>query len=186
MGKLITVAELKKVLRTYSHNELIELICEIKKIDKSVHEYLTAKFTASDENIQMILEDYKKKIRHEFFPSRGLGRLNLKAAKKAISDFKKICQDKALIVDIMLYYVESGVDFTNEFGDIHDNFYSSLEGVFDQIIKIINNENNDKLFVIFKERLEMIVLDTSNIGWGFHDFLEECYEEVQWLTDENN
>lgn len=88
MGKnnLITISDLKKVLRNCSQNELIELISELSKIDKIVQEYLTTKFAVSDNKIQTILEDYKAKVRHEFFSTRGFGILNLKEAKKAISD----------------------------------------------------------------------------------------------------
>lgn len=185
MGKsdLIKISKLKKELKTCSHDELVELISELSKIDELVQEFLTFRFAASDNGIQNILEGYKAKIEHEFFPTRGFGKLNLKEAKRVISDFKKICKDKVKVIDLMLYYVENGVDFTNTYGDISDNFYGSLEGVYRQVIKIINEETNNNLYLAFSSRLEMIVSNTSGIGWGFHDNLTDYYHELQWLNN---
>lgn len=65
------------------------------------------------------------------------------------------------------------------------NFYIRIEGVYKKAIEMINEENNNTLFTMFKDRLENIVSNTSNIGWGFHDNLTEIYYEIQWLDSED-
>ena len=72
----------------------------------------------------------------------------------------------------MICYVEVGVRYTNEFGDINENFYSSMEKMFEQALKFIVSNN---LSTHFQDRCLDIVEDTANIGWGFHDELSALY-----------
>ena len=116
--KLITNSQLKKLLQDLDRDEYIYLITEIVQACPQAREFLTMKF-ADNENINEVLEKYKQKVADEFFPKRGYGGLNLREAKKAISDFKKICSDKSMIIDLMLFYVENCVAFTNRYGDIY-------------------------------------------------------------------
>ena len=68
----------------------------------------------------------------------------------------------------MLFYVETGVKFTNDFGDINEGFYSSLESTYVAALKLMEKEN---LLERFADRASKGVSDTSEIGWGFHDYL---------------
>ncbi len=72
----------------------------------------------------------------------------------------------------MLFYVETGVKFTNDFGDIDEGFYSSLETTYLAALKLMKKEN---LLNKFADRAEKVVTDTSDIGWGFHDYLGEVH-----------
>ena len=75
----------------------------------------------------------------------------------------------------MLFYVEMGVQYTNQYGDINESFYSSMESMYDRATKqIAENNLQDQ----FQERCLRIVSDTSGIGWGFHDTLRDIYDEV--------
>lgn len=136
--KLITNAQLKKLLRDLERDEYIYLITEIAQSCPQAREFLTVKFACED-NINEILAKYKQKVANEFFPARSYGRLNLREAKKAISDFKKICSEKTLVIDIMLFYVENCVEFTDRYGDINESFYNSAVSVYNQVIKEINS-----------------------------------------------
>jgi hypothetical protein len=85
---------------------------------------------------------------------------------------KKTNNEKTNIADIMLFYVENGVDYTNEYGDIHDRFYTSMESMFEAALKHICKSN---LREDFYTRCEQIVEETSGIGWGFHDALSDMF-----------
>ena len=76
-----------------------------------VKQYYTIKLDT--QGAQRVLETYKNIITHEFFPNRGLGKARLSIAKKAISDFKKLSDSPMCNADIMLHYVENGVQFTD-------------------------------------------------------------------------
>jgi hypothetical protein len=92
--------------------------------------------------------------------------------KKAISDYRKLKPSPDSLIDLLLCYVESGVDFTNEFGDIDEAFYLSLESVYHNAIKLIDKAMLHGKFV---ERAYQITKLTENIGWGFHDGICDCY-----------
>ena len=115
---------------------------------------------------------------YEFYPPRGFGRLNLREAKKAISDFKKLCPDKMMVIDLLLFYVENCVAFTNDYGDIDERFYNSAESVYEQAVNEVNNAGI-RAYEKFAARLEAVVNNTSGIGWGFHDCLREIYNELE-------
>ncbi len=91
----------------------------------------------------------------------------------------------------MLYYVEMGVEFTDEYGDISESFYNSIESMYQSVVNYINKHKNPETFSILRNRLKAVVDDTSEIGWGFHDELGSIYSEIRWLdledidTDEN-
>jgi hypothetical protein len=110
------------------------LIVELFKANKEVQPILSSKFIG-DEAVEFLYLQARKKIENEFFPDRGNGKLRLAEAKKAISTFKKITNDEKRTVDLMLYYVEQGVDLTNTYGDISESFYGSLVKMFEQVCK---------------------------------------------------
>ena len=174
--KLITNAQIKKATKGFGRDECIGLILEIAESCPQAREFLTLKFT---DNQNDILEKYKQKVKYEFYPSRGFGRLNLREAKKAISEFKKLCSDKIMVIDLMLFYVENCVEFTNDYGDIDERFYSSAESVYEQVVKEVN-DSGMPTYEKFAERLEAVVNDTSGIGWGFHDSLQEIYNGLEF------
>jgi hypothetical protein len=168
--KNLTVTELKKRLKLKSNEELIEEIVELYKKFPDVKDYYISNL--STEGMLEILEKYKKIVQNEFFPSVGFGKLRLSVARKTVNDFKKISNSSYDIADIMLHYVENGVDFTNEYGDIDEPFYSSIESMFESALKHISKSNlEDK----FYSRCKKILDDTSGIGWGFHDTLGDLF-----------
>lgn len=159
---------LKSDLAKLDKNALIEIIADLGKKNKAVQEYLNFYFKPDEDGL---FEKYKAKVYKAFFPKRGFG-YNLKQGKQAISDFKKLGPSESLVADLMLFYVETGVECTNDFGDISETFYSSLESTFAAALKIMKKEDVlDK----FEDRAARIPKDTRNIGWGFHDVLCDTF-----------
>jgi len=50
--------------------------------------------------------------------------------KKAIADYEKLSCSDTNLADIMLFYVECGVGFTNEYGDFNERLYNSMASVY--------------------------------------------------------
>jgi TusA-related sulfurtransferase len=181
--KLISKAQLKKSLQSLSPGELIELITDISEACQQAREFLTMRFPSSD-NINEVLDKYKQKVEYEFFPKRGFGRLNLREAKKAVTDFRKMCPDKTLGIDIMLFYVENCVRFTDEYGDIHEAFYNSAISVYASVVTEINSGSAD-LYGVFAARLKAAAENACD-GWGFQDDLMDLYHQISWVNDETD
>jgi hypothetical protein len=166
----LTTRELRKYLETKSHTDLVgDIVLFFSQFD-GLKEYYSAHLGHGYS--EELLEKYKTIIRKEFFPTRGFGSARLSIARKAITDYKKVSQNLLGLVDLMLYYVEMGVRFTNEYGDINEAFYTSMENVYDGALKLITV--ND-LQEHFQTRCLKMVTETRNIGWGFHDTLNDMY-----------
>jgi hypothetical protein len=159
---------LKKYLQQFTKEQLIEQINELHKKYKEVKDYYSFCMNPDDEKT---VEKYKAIIYESFYPKRGF-KLSLSQARKAISDFKKLSPSPAHVADVMVYFVECGVLFTNDFGDIDESFYNSMEGMFEDASVFIRKNNLENLF---KERCKKLMEDSSDIGWGFHDFLSDAY-----------
>jgi len=166
----LKVSDLKKELKELDQKELIQLITELYKNSKEVKKYLSTMFLG-EEAIEDLYEKTKKAIKDEFFPERGFGKLRLAEAKKAITTFKKITNDEIKTMDLMIFYVEIGTEFTVTYGDINERFYSSMESMYEKVLTSCNEE----MFTFFNDRLLGILEASNEIGWGYPDSLNEIY-----------
>ena len=165
----MSLTKLKKELQKLDKPQLIALISELYKNQKSVKEYLDFYFEPNEADL---LPAYRERVLRAFYPKRGYN-YDLRAGKAAISDFRKLGVSAQPLADLMLYYVECGIRFTNDYGDINESFYGSLETMYEQALALMQQE---KLLSHFAERTRRVVTDTSGIGWGFHDMLTDLHE----------
>ncbi|MEM9219917.1 MAG: DUF6155 family protein [Cyanobacteria bacterium P01_F01_bin.150] len=166
----ITLTTLKKHLKQLPQDELVAEIAELFKRFPEVKDFYQVKLSAGDDSA--IAEKYKKVIENEFFPARGFGKARLSVGKKAITDYKKVCSTMSGLIDMMLFYVEQGVQFTVEYGDIDEPFYNSMESVYDKALALIVQSS---LHEQFYQRCSQVVSQTSGMGWGFHDALSSMF-----------
>jgi len=59
---------------------------------------------------------------------------------------------------LLLYYVEQAVACTLMYGDIHQQFYRSLESAFVNAVALIRESGAEELIEKFRPRLRDIVL----------------------------
>lgn len=166
----ISVKELRSFLRAQSQEALIEIILELFKRSKEVKDYFS--LTLQPGYDQQLTEEFKDKVRKQFFPDRGFGDPSLSTIRKLISDYKRISDSVHGMADLLLYTVELGVSFTNTYGDIDEAFYNSMESTYERALKWIVEHN---LQDDYRDRARRVVMETSHIGWGFHDGLDDLY-----------
>ena len=164
------IREVRKELKNYDKSELIKLISDLYKNYKPVKEFIEFQLHPQEDKL---LSEYKLKVRECFFPKKGFD-LKQSVAKSEINTFKKLKPSQQSISDLMFYYVECGIQFTTYYGDINERFYTSLENVFDSAMKIVSEEN---LLSHFSKRISNIVRKSSNIGWGFGDYIQILYSK---------
>jgi len=170
--KNITITKLKNSLSGKSENEFLEEIVNLFKKFPQVKEYYTLIF--AEEGEELVLDRYKEIITNEFFPKRGYGKARLSIAKKAITDFKKISSKPSLLIDIMLHYVDQGVAYTDQYGDIDGPFYESMEKMFEDALKLAEKYN----YVAFFQEICEEIVNGACEGWGFKDSLATTFNEV--------
>lgn len=77
----------------------------------------------------------------------------------------------------MVHYVECGTDFILSFGDAYEQYYMSLESVFDNVIKMIK-QNDAKAMQKFVDRLRIVVKKAEPVGWGYYDAISEIFDQA--------
>jgi hypothetical protein len=85
-----------------------------------------------------------------------------------------------MLVDIMLFYVENCVRFTNDYGDINESFYSSACNMYAAVIKEINH-GDAALYRVFAERLRTAAENACD-GWAFRDNMIDMYYQIEWIS----
>ena len=155
------ITELKRQLNAMNKTELISMLCKLYKANRQCQSILDVEICGTSAEAP-IIESCRKKIHATFFGRQ----LSLKNARAVISDFRKASQNKESIADLMLYYVECGVEFTNLYGDIDERFCSNLESMFSAFVMFLNSIENDSFYCRQSKRIRPVFEDTSNISDG--------------------
>ncbi|MBN1429054.1 MAG: hypothetical protein JXB07_11760 [Anaerolineae bacterium] len=171
MAKL-TAKQLEKHLKARSHDDLVLDILELFRRLEAVRDFY--QFRLDDSHNEELLDRCKAQIKKEFFPKRGLGRARLSVARKVITEYAQVSNSVEGQADLMLYYVEMGVKYTNKWGEINDAFYNSMEKMYEQACELIAKED---MPATFAARCEKIVKAARSVGWGFHENLEAAYHQ---------
>lgn len=95
----------------------------------------------------------------------------------------KMSFEPLITLDVMLYFVECGNAFTQKFGDIESRFYDSLLSVYSQFVESMNAFEDDTVYLKLKDRVDALVANSRNIGWGYSDGIEESPSEITWRDD---
>ncbi|HEX6039214.1 DUF6155 family protein [Longimicrobium sp.] len=178
MAKPIGRRELKKHLQGLSREQLVNHLLHLGESFKDVQAYLQNVVRPADD--ETVRARYRQVIKNEFFPARGYGRARLAVARKAVMDYRKVAASAEGPADLMLAYVELGVQFTNAYGDMSEAFYRSMESMYGNALQwIVKHGLKDG----FRPRAEAILDDTRNIGWSFPDILNDIF--CRYLDDED-
>ena len=164
-------------LATWDKPALLALVKDLYDAASENRDFIHARCQAGD-SVGAVLETYRSKIVEQFFPKRGEAKLKLGEARKAIRDYRKAAGNIPGTAELLMTYVENGVKFTNEYGDIDERFYSSVESALDELATLLRGPSRE-LYPQFRERLAKIEQETDGIGWGFHDFIAGAVGQLE-------
>lgn len=164
-------SDLKKLLQTMDKAELITLILELYGAKKEFKEYLDY-YVNPNEKEQF--QKAKKIIEKEYFPEKGWPKERLSVAKKAISDFSKLKPSPELEAELMIFLVECGCRYTNDYGDMSESFYTGMENNFSRALKFMKKH---ELLKRFRSNAERCVEWSSYCGYGFSDSMAFLFDE---------
>ncbi|MCQ2304648.1 MAG: DUF6155 family protein [Bacteroidales bacterium] len=164
-------AALKKQLNQLTKEQVIEVVLELYEARKEAKEYLEF-YLNPNENEK--LEEYKKIICEEFYPTRVTKdpQTRFSVCRKAISDFKKLKPNPLLLGELMVYYIELGCQFTYDYGDMWEQYYDAICRNFDKTMDFLSK---NKLIEEFKPRIKQCLRWASVCGWGFPDEMNDIY-----------
>lgn len=175
-----SVTELKKQLSSKTKDELIKDMAKICQKYPQVREY----YMAQHGDARELLIKYKTIIENEFIEgkTRGFPQGRLSIARKALTDFKKLTKDPAMVIDLMLTYTASVSWFSSAYGPDEERYYKNPENMFEAALKLISQHHLEDQF---RDQAVAIVKNACD-GWGHQDSLLERYEDVYGELAETN
>ena len=179
--------EVEEILQKAEKKELIDLIRELYKHSVGDRMLINSRYLGEGvkKEKSKILEKYRKIIKEEFLLEKGSGTIRYSVAERAISDYSNVLGDLVGTLDLMLTYVEGGVQFANIFGVISDEFYDSIEGMLERLCELLKTEEGQKYYPLFRERLLKACRDSENIGWGFGEAIYILVEDIEEFFEED-
>ncbi|MDQ7004034.1 MAG: hypothetical protein Q9N67_03550 [Ghiorsea sp.] len=168
-----TWKDVKTILTGKDNRELIKLVSDLYALGSANKTFIHARYSVG----KATLDPYKVIISDSLYPDVYKNKpIKLAVGRKAISDYFKATKDELGKLALMFHYLEMGNQFTVEYGDIDEAFYSSLESMFEKITVILRQQPK----VIQDEyvfRLGSVVESAQDIGWGYYDCIDEIFEE---------
>ena len=145
--------DVKAILSEKDKRELLKLVGDLYSLNKDNKVFIHSRFRIGKEQ----LEPYKKVISDALYPDIYKNKsIRLSAGRKAISEYRKATKDTIGSIELMVHYLECGNQFTVNFGDIDEQFYSSLASMFKSILHTLIKEPSEVQEQYFS-RLERVV-----------------------------
>jgi hypothetical protein len=159
-----------KYLKNSDKNDLIEDLKYLYNNFPAIKEFYMSRLDTNGR--KRLFGKYRDIIKKEFFPDSGDGKCRLSVAKKAIKDYKKITNDLVGVIKLMLVYVDLGVNYTQEYGDINENFYHSIHSTYLDLLELIFKHDFENEY---RQSCLKVAENSEGIGWGFHDAMMDTY-----------
>jgi len=165
--------ELKKYLQSLTKEQVIEQVLVLYDNCKPAKEYFEY-FLSPNEKEQF--GKYKAIIVNEFYPKGKYAdpKTRFSVAKKAIADFRSLNASPKLLGDLMVTLPEMACKFTNHYGDMWEQYYTSATTNFELAPKFLQKHG---LLEKFKPRCQDCVKHAEPCGYGFADEISELFEE---------
>lgn len=174
-----TWQDVKAILVDKENAELLKLIADLYSSSAENKLFIHSRYAVGEQ----ALEPYKSIISLSLYPDVYKNKpIRLSVGKKAISDYFKATKDKAGQLELMVHYLETGNQFTVDFGDIDEQFYSSLESMFERILSTLKRQSSD-VQEEYLTRLENVVSSARDIGWGYYDCISDMFAAYEIEAD---
>ena len=172
-------SQIKAKLKHWDKAQLTGLIQDLFGHSPDNRDFLAARLLR-DSIGEQVLEPYLKRIEAAFYDKRGwpAKRLDMKDARSAIREYQRATSDPAGTLELMLVHVETGTQFTREFGDIDEGFYDSLCTTLHEIRKLLSSEEGRPLYRQVQARLTELAKQADGIGWGYGDYVVDIVGEI--------
>ena len=169
---------IKTLIKDLQAEDLREIIVELSKLSKPNRQFIELYLLGSDNaNPEPIAEEAKKKI-YNYLYGRSLPKLDLRGARKVVSDYGKVLKEyPRWATELKLYYVEVGTQITDEFGDMYEGFYDSMGSMFGSFCKEV--QTHPSSYDYFADRIKQLQTLTDHMGWGYGDDINYYVEELE-------
>ncbi|MHA6909638.1 hypothetical protein ACQUJS_14585 [Ralstonia pseudosolanacearum] len=166
-------ADVKTKLADFDRAGLLGLIQDLYAANKENQTFLHARFSLSED----VLKPYKVTIDRWLWPDVFKNQdTSVTKAKKAISDYKKAIGLPEDLAELMVFYCERAVGFSNDIGLQDEGYFDALVRMFVQALKAIDALPMDRRPALMA-RLDAIRHTSHNFGYGVGDDMDELLAE---------
>ena len=152
--------DLVKYLRTLSKEQLEDQILDLYNNFKNVKTYYNFAFSPKEDEL---LEEFKIKVKREYYPERGKKvKKRRSVAQKYIKNFKLWGVQPDVLVEAMIYNLETSVSYYSEHPTTQIAVYNSIQKSFTELMKYVWSNG---LYSNFKDRIEQILSIVRNEEW---------------------
>lgn len=118
---------------------------------------------------------FKELIQEALYPEEPMHYSygSMAIAQRIFRTYETSGGDNTGLIDLKLFFVECGTQFTLDCGDIDEDFYTALEDAFQDALKVIKKTGT---LNVFKDRLRMIIQESQDTGYGYGDQLQDLME----------
>lgn len=164
--------DLQKYLKELTKNQLQDQILDLYDRFKDVKVFYDFAFNPKEDKL---LDDFKTRVGKEYFPiGNRKPKMRRSIAQKLIKHFITIELDPTLLLDAMLFNIETAQAFTQERKINQESFYKSMLVSFQQAV------NHAKYHGIFSDdlfRINRIIEMTEEQKWSnAHEFAEALHD----------
>lgn len=130
--------DLKKYLADINKGQLEEQILDLYSRFKEVKQFYDFAFNPKEGKL---VEECKFKINREYFPAKGRrAKTRRSIAQKCIKKFKQLGVDSPIIIEIMLFNLETAQRYSSR-RKVYDTFYRSMIKSFEELINFVIENN---------------------------------------------
>ncbi|RRR71957.1 MAG: hypothetical protein EI684_10825 [Candidatus Viridilinea halotolerans] len=164
---------MRDFLQNQTHAQLLELLLLLAEKQDGIRECIGAQMGLGFN--EELLAHHRTLIERAMFPSgRQLDDPHLASAQQAIKAYQQISTNHAGVADLMLYYVELGINYAEQCSSHRASFGRNLTRMYLTAVKHIVRHDMQSLF---RERCEEIVTDASEIPLYFYEDMVIAYDE---------
>jgi hypothetical protein len=165
--------ELKKHLLSLTKEQIVEQVLGLYDTCKPAKEYFEY-FLNPDEKGQF--GKCKAIIINEFYPKGKYvePKTRFSVAKKAITDFRSLSPSPELLGDLMVTLPEMACEFTSDYGDMSEQYYTSAVNNYEAALKFLKKHD---LLEQFQLRCEDCVKYAKPCGYGFAEEISDLFDE---------
>jgi len=152
---------------------LVGLLQDLYTASKDNQTFLHARFALGDD----VLNSYKATIDRWLWPDVFKNQnTSVAKAKKAIADYKKAVGHPDGLAELMVFYCERAVGFSNDIGLQDEGYLDALVRIFEQALKTIAAFPDTARRALL-ERLDNVRRISHNFGYGVGDDMDELLAE---------
>lgn len=155
----------RSLIRELEPDELREVIVELCRQSTKNRRFLELYVRSSGRaDPEPVAAEAKEEIWRGFYGHGRLPKLDLRAARRAVTEYGKVLREfPRLVAGLKLYYVKTGLELTKEFGDMTEGFYRSLVSMYGNFARYLRR--HPELHYSCEGEIRRVQSLTGNLEW---------------------